>query len=116
MCVEWENLNNKSALIEVRHNALVEKLGGKYAAFFRSKKKSMRRHQKQGENRRWMCVRCKNRFFEEWKLDSESEDEIDLLCRMFDGWILFELQLLLEKKQFKSLRNIKKVKETQKVN
>ena len=52
----------------------------------------------------------RTKHFEEFKLDSEFEHGTDLLCRMFDGRIKFELQLLLEKMRIKSLGNMKKVK------
>ena len=32
---------------------------------------------------------ARTEYFEEFKLDSESEDGTDLLCRIFDGWVMF---------------------------
>ena len=86
-CVECDKLNNKSVHAEVRCDALTKKLKNKSCrVIFEIQEEEhveVEDTKKETHNEHVLDVRME--YFEECRLDLESEDGKYLLCHMFDG-------------------------------
>ena len=93
LCVDDDKLKIKGAHVEVRYDELVEKLKNKIwsVIFDKEEEEHVEASEIRKETDDGRVLDTRTEYFEEFKLDSEFEHGTDLLCRMFDGWITFEL-------------------------